>query len=107
MPSVIIVETGSMGSITSIHHQVVVEIRLFKVGEKQWKQAAPSDSLCSGERIESRCWKSVVSCMKIVKGKCDLLQIVAALHSSCGFSCCLNRWQKEGDQHADDRNDDE
>jgi len=57
--------------------------------------------------IAVRCWKPVVNVMEIVDGKGDLLQMVIACHTSCGFSRCLNRRQEKGDQHSDNRNDNE
>jgi hypothetical protein len=39
-------------------------------------------------------------------GESELLQVIGALHSSCGFACGLDGGQQEGDQYADDGNDD-
>jgi len=48
-----------------------------------------------------------VNIVKTVNGKRKLPQIVVALHPPCGFPCRLNGRQKQGDQHANDRNNDE
>jgi len=37
----------------------------------------------------------------------ELLEVVGALHSPCGFAGGLNGRQKKGDQNTDDRDDDE
>jgi len=48
-----------------------------------------------------------VDIVKIVESKGYLLQMVIAGYASCGFSCCLNGGQEKGNQHPDNRNDDE
>jgi len=45
--------------------------------------------------------------MKTMESKRELFQLVIALHTSCDFSCRLNGRQKDGNQYANDRNDDE
>ena len=45
--------------------------------------------------------------VEIVCGKRDLLELVGALHASCGFAGGLDGGQEECDEHADDGNDDE
>jgi len=44
--------------------------------------------------------------MVIVQGQCVLLEIVAALHSSCRFTSGLNRWQNQSNENADNGDDD-
>jgi len=45
--------------------------------------------------------------MKIVQRQTELFGVVCALHSSCGFACCLYGGQKKGDEHADNGDNDE
>jgi len=45
--------------------------------------------------------------MKIMDGKPHLFEMIGALHPPCGFPGSLNRRQKQGNQHADNRNDDQ
>jgi hypothetical protein len=42
-----------------------------------------------------------------MQGKRPLFKMVAALHPPTGFAGSLHGWQKQRNQHADDRNDDE
>src|SRR4051812_19525916 len=42
--------------------------------------------------------------MIILQSEADLLQMIAALHSSSGFAGRLNRRQQQRDEHADDGN---
>ena len=58
-----------------------------------------------GEETDGR--QCLVGAVKVVDGESDLLEIVLALHSSCGFSCGLYGGQEECDEHADDGDDDE
>ena len=45
--------------------------------------------------------------VKVVQGDADLFEVVAALHSSSGFSCGLHGGQEQCDEHSDDGDDDE
>ena len=45
--------------------------------------------------------------VKVVNGQPDLFEMVLALHPAGRLSSGLHRWQKQGDEHADNGNDDE
>ena len=47
----------------------------------------------------------LVGRMVVVDPQANLLEVVAAAHAASRFSSCLNCWQKEADQDADDRDD--
>jgi len=51
--------------------------------------------------------KEIVRTVMCMYGESQLFEIIAALHSSCGFACCLYGRQQKGDEHADDGDDDE
>jgi hypothetical protein len=59
------------------------------------------------DNIPAAIGNSIVNIMKIMERESPLFKMVAALHTSCGFACCLNGGQKKGDQHSDNRNDNE
>jgi hypothetical protein len=51
--------------------------------------------------------KSALGLVMRVRGQGELLELVAALHSSCRLPRRLHGWQQQRDQNADDRNDHE
>ena len=50
-----------------------------------------------------RGWEALESANVILKSQPNLLEVVLARHSSCGFASCLDCWQQQTDQDANDR----
>jgi|GEM_PF-5149728 len=53
------------------------------------------------------CRQTVVLVVVVVQTESNLLHIIAALHSSCGFTSGLNCGQKKRNQDTDNGDDDE
>ena len=49
----------------------------------------------------------VIGVVEVVKGKANLLEIVRALDAAGRFPRCLNRWQQQCHQDANNGNDNE
>jgi len=53
-----------------------------------------------------QCWENVTRVVVILQSEYVLFDMVRTLHAPCGFTGCLYRRQKKGDEHPNNRNND-
>ncbi len=111
-PSVL--ETRALGSV-AIRFNGFVDGVLFDVREKVNGRAERTGGAGAGvgapkfarADFRARGRESVVRVVIVLDGQPELLQVVRALHAAGGFASGLNRREKQTDQNADDRDNDQ
>src|SRR5262245_57454624 len=83
---------------------------LFDVGQNEPEDRESATCQVAGRAsaapVAAMGWKDLIRVQIVMKRDSNLLQVVCALASTCGFSCLLYCRKKQGDENAYDGNDD-
>lgn len=89
---------------TQIVLDLFVGVVLFQ--ERQKRNEAVSAVMVTTTNVTQ--WRHVAKgVVVIVKRKPQLLEIICALHATCGFTRLLDRRQQQSNQHTNNRDDNE
>ena len=93
--------------VVSIPLEIAIDSRAFDERERLGKNAHPVLSVGSSDDKVSVVWQVVANVVIVVHSERQLFEVVRALHSSRGFARRLYGRQKEPDENADNRDNDE